>query len=478
MSHCWGTQMPLRLLSSNIADFQSGIPADQLSRSFQDAIQVLEWLGLSYIWIDSLCIIQDSPEDWEKESALMADVYSNSHCNIAAAHAADGTCGCFAERDPRLVRPLQVEVKLGPNPGVYCGVQESYWKDRVMSAPLNERAWVCQERYLAPRNLSFGETQLYWECCACSASETFPAGLPPGVERMVKSLDPRLGGAALRRQDGLPDVPELDAFALWGGIVHQYSKGDLTFPEDKLVAISGLASRMQKHIQSDYLAGLWRKDLAHQLLWTGEEDILAIPQERPAVYTAPSWSWASRHGQIKSGHVVRHIGNHDIVLEIQDAQTQLVSDEIPFGRVRSGYLRVRGYLARTGVRLQERPRHQGHFSLIVDNKDVGIARVDSYTQEGTTVSHTELHYLPIRYETRLVEIFSGDKTTVHELEGLVCRATSPDPGTEFIRVGWFWTVHQTKEFQALCREYSTGSREVGTTEDTREWGPKLEFTII
>ncbi|KAK8044998.1 heterokaryon incompatibility protein-domain-containing protein [Apiospora rasikravindrae] len=110
MSHCWVGHVPLRLLSSNIDELQNEMPIARLSRSFQDAIQVVHWLGLSYIWIDSLCIIQDSPADWEKESARMAEVYSNSHCNIAAAHAANGTYECFVERDPRLVKPLKVEL--------------------------------------------------------------------------------------------------------------------------------------------------------------------------------------------------------------------------------------------------------------------------------------------------------------------------------------------------------------------------------
>ncbi|PNY26804.1 Uncharacterized protein TCAP_03263 [Tolypocladium capitatum] len=479
MSHCWGSHMPLRLLSSNIAELQVEIPATQLSRSFRDVIQVVRWLGLSYIWIDSLCIVQDSAPDWEKESASMAEVYSNSYCNIAAAHAADGTYGCFIERDPRLVQPLKVDLNWGPDPGSYYAMQWLYWRQKVMETPLNARAWVCQERYLAPRNLFFGETQLYWECCDCAASETFPVGLPRGVGGMLKSLDPHVTGAALRRGHGLSDEPELDAFSLWDGIVYTYSNGKLTYAEDKLVAISGLASRMQKHTQSEYLAGLWRKHLPYQLLWTVGGIQWIISQERPAVYTAPSWSWASTHGTIEDACVVRHADDGEIVLDILDVRVDLVSDVNPFGRVKGGYIRARGHLARAGVHLQESPNNRGSFRLLIEDKVVGRASIDNYKREVAPVTHHGFSYLPVRYNARLDEVTrNGVRMVVPGLEGLVLQATSPNTGTEFVRVGSFNITTAAREFQAVCRQYSTGSRQAGAAEYSEEWGLQSEITIL
>jgi hypothetical protein len=118
--------MSFRPLHGNVAELQGEIPRRSLSRTWQDVIQVAQRLGLGYIWIDSLCIIQDSPEDWEKESASMAKVYSKSHLNIAAARAADRTKRCFSPRDPRLVRPLKVSLGWGPDPGSYHAVQWLY----------------------------------------------------------------------------------------------------------------------------------------------------------------------------------------------------------------------------------------------------------------------------------------------------------------------------------------------------------------
>ncbi|KAK8015073.1 HET-domain-containing protein [Apiospora arundinis] len=465
MSHCWGAHMPLRLLSSNIDDMQVSIPVARLSQSFKDAIQVLQWLGLDYIWIDSLCIVQDSPADWQKESATMADVYSNSHCNIAATHAADGTHGCFVEREARLVEPLKVGVNWGQTPAMYYVAQEDYWERQVMDTPLNARAWVCQERYLAPRTLSFGGKQLYWECQCCSASETFPLGLPPGMERMVKSLEPNKDGAAIRRRENAPHTPELDAFALWDEVVRQFSKGQLTFPEDKLVAVSGLASRMHKHIQSDYLAGLWRKHLPHQLLWKVDDG------ERHAVYTAPSWSWASMSGRISS---YGYSDDYKIVLEIQEAKIQLVNEASPFGKTKAGYIRAKGYLASAGV--LEGFFGRRLFNLRINDKIIGHVFFDE-DQANEQIIHRALYYLPIRYNpTPEVE------DTSRGIEGLICEAASPDSETEFKRIGRFSISAETscyKLFQAACRQHATGSQEYVTTEGcSREWGPQLEFTLV
>lgn len=189
LSHCWGSHMPLRLLSSTTATLQTEIPFSDLSRTFQDAIITTRRLGIHYLWIDSLCIIQDCPQE---QSATMARVYSNSHCNITAAHAKDGTYGCFTHRNPTSVKFLKLELKWGLNPGSYLAIQSGYWQDIVSRAPLNMRAWVFQERMLAPRNLYFSATEVFFECLEGSASEQFPARLPPQIAGVAfGSLQPR-----------------------------------------------------------------------------------------------------------------------------------------------------------------------------------------------------------------------------------------------------------------------------------------------
>ncbi|KAK7976530.1 hypothetical protein PG989_014993 [Apiospora arundinis] len=284
---------------------------------------------------------------------------------------------------------------------------------------------------------------------------------------MVKSLEPSKAGPAIRQRMRKPYAPELDAFVLWSEIVHQFSKGQLTFAEDKLVAVSGLASRMHKHIRSDYLAGLWRKHLPHQLLWTVSDG------ERHAVYTAPSWSWASMSGRIRSDG---YSDDDKTVLEIQEAKIQLVNEASPFGKAKSGHIRAKGYLASAGFHFGRWYSSLSACRLHINDDIVGDAVFDE-DHMNKEITHRALHYLPIRYNpTPEVEGIGRG------IQGLICEAASPDSETEFKRIGKFSIREETsyyESFQAACRQHSTGSQEYVTTEGcSREWGPQLEFTLV
>ncbi|EPE26537.1 heterokaryon incompatibility protein [Glarea lozoyensis ATCC 20868] len=480
MSHCWGSNAPLLLLSSKIAEFQTQIPTSELSKSFQDAFIVTRRLGLRYIWIDSLCIIQDSAEDWEKESQSMAEVYSHSHCNIAAAHATDGTQGCFIERNPDLVKPLKVELNWGPNPGTYYALPWRYWTHNVMAMPLHRRAWVCQERYLAPRNLYFGETQIYWECCRRIGSETFPLGVPGRVAGSSKDLDPRTNGAIRRKSMGLSETPELDTFSTWDLIVSTYSQGKLTYSRDKLVALSGLAARLQKHTNSKYLAGMWRKHLAYQLLWNVGGIQWIVSKSRPEIYTAPSWSWASTHGHIEDACVIRHADDREIIMEILAAEVELANEKNPFGQVKGGSLRLRCSLAKAGVHLEEEPMSRGSFNLFINGVRGGSASLDHYNHAtAQPVKQYGLHYLPIRYTATYETITQNGVTmSVPWISGLIVQATSSITQSEFLRIGTFEIFYLPESFQAACRQYSSEVGQVKTEYGMDQWGAKFDIVII
>ncbi|PMD17228.1 HET-domain-containing protein, partial [Hyaloscypha hepaticicola] len=225
LSHCWGTKKFLTLTTNNLENSRQRISLEDLTRVFQDAIHVTRFMGIDYIWIDSLCIIQDSPEDWAKESLLMEDVYSNSYCNIAATHASSGEDGCF---------------------------------DEVTNSLLLQRAWVFQERILAPRVLHFAPFMLNKALHAKSASD--------------------------RR---------LAARITWMYLLNHYTACKLTLESDRLIAISGLAKLLQPMMGCRYLAGPWEDSLVAQLVWSNHGESL-----RATTYQAPSWSWASRPGKI------------------------------------------------------------------------------------------------------------------------------------------------------------------------------------
>lgn len=105
LSHCWGKGPITRLWTSNLESMRDSLEIGVLLRAFQDAIKVTRRLKIRYLWIDSLCIVQDSISDWEAESAVMGQIYEHSLVNIAATSAVDSQKGFISQRHPFLVQP-------------------------------------------------------------------------------------------------------------------------------------------------------------------------------------------------------------------------------------------------------------------------------------------------------------------------------------------------------------------------------------
>ena len=154
LSYCWGVSQPVTLSTTNIDRFLKGIAIEELPRTIADAIVVTRAMGVPYLWIDALCIIQDSTNDWETESKMMDDVYGGSYCNLAASHNVNSTDGLFPVGWGNIERPISVRIKEPPDTdSSYCDTiltGENFWCDRVEDAPLNRRGWVVQELRIYP----------------------------------------------------------------------------------------------------------------------------------------------------------------------------------------------------------------------------------------------------------------------------------------------------------------------------------------
>lgn len=145
LSHCWGTTKRTVLTQSALPQFLNRIPPEAISKTFQDAMLVAKYLGFEYIWIDSLCIIQDSYEDWKREAALMRDVYGESGITIAASGATDGTVGCFFGRDS--IWRCQIRIKLTAHP-LYIICVPKWLNVRLLDGmPLMSRGWCVVEKW-------------------------------------------------------------------------------------------------------------------------------------------------------------------------------------------------------------------------------------------------------------------------------------------------------------------------------------------
>ncbi|KAK8255547.1 heterokaryon incompatibility protein-domain-containing protein [Phyllosticta capitalensis] len=345
LSHCWGpksSQEKLMLLKGTFQNFRNDQPVAILPKTFRDAMKIIERLRVQYLWIDRLCIIQDSMEDWAQECATMGDVYRHSFLNISAHGAYDDQDGCFFSRNQQLQIP---QVNLDPEdsdqsvPYVYFnpGGFHNLWKDDFDKGSIVQRGWILQERLLAPRVIHFGKDQLFWECNESMSSERFPVDLYDFLGHKSRRTVPHLGKAllnsAVRPSDASDHAdyafPCKGLFTDWVEIVENYSTARLSFPSNKLIALSGLANDMQRRLQKEirsglcpsnfdaYLAGIWRATLPWGLDW----ELLERPQARPK-YRAPSWSWASVDGKFKyNKFFTRHLGESSCFVSVEQAET-------------------------------------------------------------------------------------------------------------------------------------------------------------
>lgn len=241
-------------------------------------------LGIRYLWADTLCIVQDSVSDWEVESGKNGEIYRGSICTIAASGAVNGDEGCFFERDTNLIK--QVIIPTPTYGDLLLMRNDDPFALEFSKAALNKRGWTLQEYVLSPRIIHFGTKGVFYTCREIQVSEEFPSGMPDGyLDSKTSYLEEFLVGSNNNKAKGVLS---------WNSLVENYTSRQLTNGGDKLVAIAGLARRVNLGIDDEYCAGLWRRSLPSGLLWEPSFDGCT----RPTNYRAPSWSWASVGGRI------------------------------------------------------------------------------------------------------------------------------------------------------------------------------------
>ena len=320
LSHCWGPKPIITTTTHNIRSRCQNINFSDLSKTFQDAVTVTRSLGIKYLWIDSLCILQDQDSkaakaDWEAESSKMGTYYACAKICIAASAASEGCVGCFFDRHPAITQPSPLPIRLS---GSDCSTMFLSRVDRVGDwmkmpdlrtsdgisplgrvPPLESRGWVVQEIIMSRRILKFGMSELEWVCESKHASEGHPDEKPPLYTHDKDCFD------AFKNLDSqISRFGPLGKNNVWYDIVEHYTKCELSYKSDMLPALSGVATQYQKMTGDKYFAGLWKSDLARGLLW--RMPLLSTDQlwndekasgfrksSRPANYRAPTWSWSS-----------------------------------------------------------------------------------------------------------------------------------------------------------------------------------------
>ena len=274
LSYCWGQPKKkwLQTTRANLKQNMNSISIRTLPKTYRDAIAVTRNLGIRYLWVDALCIIQDDSKDWSQECQKMGQYYESARLVIAASGAKDPSEGCFLQPSflPKVVLPLYQDgvavssftVELEPDPE----------DDNPCNSPLYERAWATQEWWLARRTVHFLRAGLVWACNAYGNDK-----IPFAVSDNGRSMD-------------------LAMYRSWDRIIDSYTMRDLSHQSDKLAALQGLANSLQQTNQDEYVMGLWARDLPRSLLWL--KGLYNYTKRIEELTRFPSWTWASVHGNV------------------------------------------------------------------------------------------------------------------------------------------------------------------------------------
>lgn len=265
----------------------------------------------------------------------MPEIYENAYVTLAAAHSANGSGGCFSKAGAEYKsRGFTVEDRNGQTHELFMRRHVPHsvlagWHFKLEVArnyPILSRAWVLQERLLSSRVLYFGQHELFWECkeaaaCECSFVDRVESN------KLVKLMHHQR--LACNQNNHAELVHQ------WHEVVESYTRLNMTSEKDKFPAISGLAKRMKRMEKTQYQAGLWVDSFVADMLW--EVD---TPTDRPSVWRAPSWSWASLNSQVK--YVLELKNNNQQVetyFDILGGQTILASDD-EMSQLSSSYLDI------------------------------------------------------------------------------------------------------------------------------------------
>ncbi|KAF2753166.1 HET-domain-containing protein, partial [Pseudovirgaria hyperparasitica] len=315
MSYAWGkvSPEPITTTRHTWTKHLHGFSISELPPSLRDGVLTARNLGLRYLWIDRLCIIQDSIADKETEMANMQQIYQNAYLTIVAA------CASSSAESFLNIRDAHSSVITLP---VFCLNPDSVGRDRIREdgsvqlwhkdssqgcEPLYERAWTLQETFLAPRLLIYSRDCCFFKClgghqCDDPAIDwnTYCAKAGLNSTRMMhqgKLTRPSLSAQApgihsIINSTSMQANKLPEHFRAWKRIVRDYSMRALSDPMDKLPALSGVVSYMQSEMKDECLAGLWRRHLLREVTW------MSKGATRSEVWRAPSWSWMSLDGPL------------------------------------------------------------------------------------------------------------------------------------------------------------------------------------
>ncbi|EPE26495.1 hypothetical protein GLAREA_02408 [Glarea lozoyensis ATCC 20868] len=377
LSYCWGPPPSFKTLISNIESHKKSMVVSKLPQTMQDAIIVTRALGLRYIWIDAICIIQDSPEDKIRELTVMGNIYHHSTLTVAAVSAAAVGDGFLRTKQPSAVE-LPYLCPDESKGTVQLTLQRTVelWKETIYT-----RGWCLQESLLSGRMLLFTDTEVLWSCQdepfkqpegthiiydaaspehmrypfrrlseAIFSDNQPPASSVPTRNKSISDenqLEQETAQLTLHPQTSKAADPKAhDFFLEWSYLVSNYSYRNLSFVSDRLPALAGVAEKFQNAWgHPPYYAGLWPAHFISLLSWRHDLHLIGESLTRPSPCGSPSWSWSSVEGPIKFEFKWGFEPKAKVpAAEFIECFTEPKESAVPLGEVVSGYAVLEGQM--------------------------------------------------------------------------------------------------------------------------------------
>ncbi|EDN95288.1 hypothetical protein SS1G_11165 [Sclerotinia sclerotiorum 1980 UF-70] len=352
LSYLWGGNGYLKLEEPTYQSLKSGIPVEDFPETLRDAVLTTREIGLKYVWIDALCIRQDSTDDWKAEAGRMRDVYAGATLTIVAANSNSTSAGIHFPRPENVCATAQCSLPWDSETSVSLRLVSHISRQDAKSSLWYTRGWTFQEGLLSPRVLSYGKDQMTWECAYHIEDESGRVGLLDQkydskdlLHKLRKKQTNRMSRAMQsltlqtytflsevdnqRAKLGFPpqrisatgvNIQEswgMDPYLRWSEMVEQFSIRNLTYKSDVLPALAGIAREFSTITKDTYLSGMWRSYILASLLWSRQalrrytrisgtkidlEFYTHIDWKKRETYLAPSWSWASLNAGRASLH--------------------------------------------------------------------------------------------------------------------------------------------------------------------------------
>lgn len=383
LSYCWGGDQESKTTSARLEQRCNGFPLDSLPQTLQDAIIVTRRLGLKYLWVDAICIIQDDDSDKNLEIKKMGHIYQGASVTVVAARASEVSEGFLHDREPNQCYRADQEpndccrTDQEPNDcyGTVCQIK--YRKSPLHTAvvksgfvceaplgitfddPIDSRGWTFQERYQSLCTISFGRRQTVWSCSQGLAHRWVDGGINEAFEdRERRRFTGMINNPPYRHALHNPKYHKKLNSVLgdWQRLVEEYSIRDFTIPTDRLPAFAAMAKGFGTFLGLDpkqYLAGLWDFDLSMQLRWRRPEPESEIwkrwlaarsnkaSTEKWTGSPGPSWSWASSEYPVIFGDDRRFFLEKE-KLKLLGREVKEKLEGFSFGEVLWARLRVSG----------------------------------------------------------------------------------------------------------------------------------------